>query len=322
MFSSPTGTGKSLSLICSSLKWLRDHEKQSEIDELQSALSKLEKIPILPKEPLWIRTQTIEKQKKVVFETIRIKRERRDRLNTKLKAIRTANSGTQESKRQKIVGLQELVIRNDYMLESYESDGDNYNEKRRLGIENELVESDDEDIPPSIQIIYSSRTHSQLAQFVHELKKTNYADARCVTLGSRRNLCIHDKVLELKSNTRINDACKDLQSGPESARCPYLLKNSSQLQEFADQTHAVIRDIEELSVLGRKTRTCSYYGSRESVKNAEIICVPYNILLNEFTREASGLKIEGNIVIIDEAHNVSDSITSIHSVCLEEKQVT
>lgn len=45
------------------------------------------------------------------------------------------------------------------------------------------------------QIIFCSRTHSQLTQFVNEIKRTPFADGlRCVSLGSRKNLCVHPVV--------------------------------------------------------------------------------------------------------------------------------
>lgn len=42
--------------------------------------------------------------------------------------------------------------------------------------------------------------------------------------------------------------------------------------------------------------------------------LPYNTLLHKSTREACGIKLDGNIVIIDEAHNLLETINNIHSV--------
>jgi hypothetical protein len=62
------------------------------------------------------------------------------------------------------------------------------------------------------QIYYCSRTHSQLTQFVQELRKTAYADElRLVSLGSRRNLCINDQVRALGSIARMNESCLEMQ---------------------------------------------------------------------------------------------------------------
>uniref|UniRef100_A0A668SED3 Regulator of telomere elongation helicase 1 homolog n=1 Tax=Oreochromis aureus TaxID=47969 RepID=A0A668SED3_OREAU len=52
------------------------------------------------------------------------------------------------------------------------------------------------DVP---KIIYATRTHSQLAQVINELKNTSYSPKVCV-LGSREQLCINQDVMCQKSN--------------------------------------------------------------------------------------------------------------------------
>jgi chromosome transmission fidelity protein 1 len=45
------------------------------------------------------------------------------------------------------------------------------------------------------QLIFCSRTHSQLSQFVGELHRTRFAESvMLVAVGSRRNLCVNDEV--------------------------------------------------------------------------------------------------------------------------------
>ena len=70
------------------------------------------------------------------------------------------------------------------------------------------------------QIFYCSRTHSQLAQFITEMNKTIYTKAdpitklapiRCVTLGSRRNLCVNEDVTKLKSESSMSESCLEMQ---------------------------------------------------------------------------------------------------------------
>lgn len=46
-------------------------------------------------------------------------------------------------------------------------------------------------------IIYATRTHSQLTQVVSELKSTAYRPNMTV-LGSREQLCVHEKISKLK----------------------------------------------------------------------------------------------------------------------------
>lgn len=50
------------------------------------------------------------------------------------------------------------------------------------------------------KVIYASRTHSQLAQAMQELKKTNYNGMKAAIIGSREQLCIHPDVVKESSN--------------------------------------------------------------------------------------------------------------------------
>ena len=69
-------------------------------------------------------------------------------------------------------------------------------------------------------------------------------------------------------------------------------------------------DIEELVKVGEKWSTCPYYASRDVSKQPEcgITFTPYNYLLNKKSRSAQNLEIAGNIVIVDEAHNLVSRI--------------
>ena len=54
---------------------------------------------------------------------------------------------------------------------------------------------------------------------------------------------------------------------------------------------------------------------------AQLVVLPYNLLLHKSTREACGIKLNGNVVIIDEAHNLIDTISSVYSVEITGSQV-
>ena len=46
----------------------------------------------------------------------------------------------------------------------------------------------------------------------------------------------------------------------------------------------------------------------------QLVVLPYNTLLHAPTRQAVGIKLKGNVVIIDEAHNLMDTISNVYSV--------
>lgn len=188
------------------------------------------------------------------------------------------------------------------------------------------------------QIFYCSRTHSQIAQFVSEMQKTAYGhDLRCVTLGSRKNMCINPDVARLSSDSRISDKCLDMQKNGSSsvssvtkaagraadgagtkkqriarlATCKFKSKRLEQV--FAEFSASKVRDIEELVSLGRQLEVCPYYSTRRAVQFAQVVCAPYSVLLHEDTRASMGIDLRNAVVIFDEAHNVVEAVNAIHS---------
>uniref|UniRef100_A0A4W6DAQ4 DEAD/H (Asp-Glu-Ala-Asp/His) box helicase 11 n=1 Tax=Lates calcarifer TaxID=8187 RepID=A0A4W6DAQ4_LATCA len=312
IFESPTGTGKSLSLICGALSWLSDYEERRRqeaaalLQEGEAALSvstAQSSTPSSSAEPDWI-TDFVQKKAE------------RD-LVTKLKE--------DELKRKKREERLEM-IRNNVQLK--------YAMKRKVS---DLAQRHFKDeIFGCSQIYYCSRTHSQLAQFVHEVQKSPFSkDISLVTLGSRQNLCINEEVRRLGSIQRINDRCMEMQKnkhekqhheegvkrkrGPAKSVCPY--NKALALQQMRDEVLGTVHDIEQLLKLGRETHSCPYYATRLAIPPAQLVVLPYQMVLHEATRKATGVQLKGQVLIIDEAHNLSDTLSCIHSAELTGTQL-
>lgn len=165
------------------------------------------------------------------------------------------------------------------------------------------------------RIVFSSRTHSQLAQVIGELKATVYRPFMTV-LGSRDQLCIHD-VAQKHSGLRLNRACRQL-TAPSRRGCKYHLTVMSP-RDYENRSKALLeqlkdeppKDIEDLGEFGMREGACPWYLTRAAATSGEveILFVPYNYLLNRSTRDSIDLDWANDVVIIDEAHNL-ESICS------------
>lgn len=136
-----------------------------------------------------------------------------------------------------------------------------------------------------------------------------------IPLSSRQKLCINPTVSKLGSIAAINDKCSELQKPKSKHKCPHLPNsdNLTQTHRFRDAALAMLPDIEDLHELGRAHQVCPYYASRSAIPAAEIITLPYPLLLQESAREALGIRLHGNVVIIDEAHNIMDAVANVHA---------
>ncbi|KAI9850621.1 MAG: ATP-dependent DNA helicase chl1 [Thelocarpon superellum] len=371
IFESPTGTftrvgglavwqltylqaryGKSLSLICGSLTWLRDHKRKALDDELNVEDADAD-------EPAWMVEHAREEQRQ------RLLRHRHD-LEARLVKIREREQREKERYAKGIPVQKKTRLDDgprvstapeddDLVLDDYESDDASNAKAVAPGTEGLSVEtqalmkrfapnpgdahSEEDGEKEEMKIFYCSRTYSQLDQFVNELRRIRWISSpdrpgpaerdppasdtaaetlKHLALGSRSKLCINDKVTKGASDATINERCLDLQrpATPKDRRCPYLptKENQTLVHDFRDYALARVRDIEEFGVLGRKLGICAYYASRATVPPSEIITLTYPMLLHKSMRESLKLSMKGHVVVIDEAHNLIDTITGLHSV--------
>ncbi|KAF9173392.1 DEAD H (Asp-Glu-Ala-Asp His) box helicase 11 [Mortierella sp. AD011] len=437
IFESPTGTGKSLSMICGAVGWLMERERaeKERVEKDREGDAEKEwshakgggdstavKSSANDDTPDWVQQHrevsdaAIERQereaRRVELEA-RVKRIRdrekkiRENMSRRMKRQATGISGfrsmTGQTKKKKDQDPDEEDMDDSaFLVDEYDSDDNKRGNGKGKGGGNdysnvskevlELLKSfdareaehgqkrtgfglDDEDQEPDVlKIYYCSRTHSQLSQFIDELRKTSYGDhLHVISLGSRKSLCINErfrKLASFKSSktaepivnvNKLNDACLDAQKSgtPTDQRCEFLhmptmsfgnkarggigagnddddesnslsknewwksdvIDSDEKLLDFRDNTLARIRDIEELAELGTELETCPYYGSRQTVRHCQLVTLPYNLLLHASTRESLKLVIKNNILLLDEAHNLINSLLQMHSVMLSLQQI-
>lgn len=184
--------------------------------------------------------------------------------------------------------------------------------------------------PNPVKIYFASRTHSQLSQFAQQLNLPKFPSSfdpqvvpleriKFLPLGSKKQLCIEPSVKRWGTLEAINDACYDLRHSKDG--CPFY-RNSPQWHKsddtvaFRDNMYREVHDIEDLVPLGESLKVCPYYASRDALVGAEIVSLPYQYLLSDSARESLGIDLHGAIVIVDEAHNLIDTVNSIYSAAV------
>lgn len=162
--------------------------------------------------------------------------------------------------------------------------------------------------PVGTKVLYASRTHSQLAQVVRELRKTGYRP-RTVVLSSREHTCIHSSVGRLRG-AALNNSCRAMVN-QRACRHHRAAVNLVTQQSEGTAPEMPPMDIEELVELGKREGPCPYFVNREGLEDAELVLLPYHYLLDPLNRRAlKGIDWHSSVVIFDEAHN-------IESVCAE-----
>lgn len=329
---SPTGTGKSVTLLTSSLHWLLDHNTaiNAHLAKLRGYLQKEGNLSV--DETDWVTAHSrrralriqvdkemepLEATQKALVEAAELIK-RADGVKVSLNSsnfVRSSANITQEN----VSSLSEALH------EWGESEGDSFLPTADTSSSQATA---DPVVDPTkvtcrvIQVIYCSRTHSQLAQVVEEFKKLKGLSDQItmVTLASRQHLCVNKAVYKLKDQTLIKEACLDLAAkGPGCKfRCKnevdmlsdYLvgarvsaIKAASRIREALNQI-----DIEELPA-----HACPYYANKRGLSLAQLVLAPYQSVVVPGLREAMGLCLRNNVLIFDEAHNLLEAVATAFS---------
>lgn len=319
IFESPTGTGKSLSLICGSLTWLREH-KRKEFDE-----SLMQHADDDDDDPEWMKEHARNERRRNALQHRQDLEKRLERVREREKKVkRRYENGEPVTKKRKIAIAdgEDEPGDDQFLLDDYESDkedgggvsrGNNNPDGlsaetqallKKLGMNYGMPAIEEAaEMPDELKIFFCSRTHSQLSQFSNELRRVHMPPAiepdppdsetreevdlseeiKHLTLGSRKNLCINPNVNKLGIATAINEKCLELQQSGTSAdcKCPHLpsKENETLVHDFRDHALARIRDIEDLGTIGKKLGICPYYASRPAIRPSEVCLTELGIML-------------------------------------------
>ena len=160
-------------------------------------------------------------------------------------------------------------------------------------------------------IIYASRTHSQLSQAARELKRSHYRRAKTIVLGSRDLMCVHEEVARLPTSSAKIRACH---SKVHTHTCKFYNNVGKRMDDPTLHEPPVV-DIEDIVKKGRAGKFCPFYMSRELVKQAEIVFMPYNYLLDPKLRSSHGIDLNVSTTNITTTHLNSDYITTACPLC-------
>ncbi|KDD75334.1 DEAD2 domain-containing protein, partial [Helicosporidium sp. ATCC 50920] len=160
------------------------------------------------------------------------------------------------------------------------------------------------------KVYYSTRTHSQIAQVVAELGRTPYRP-RTAILASKRHYCVHPRASQAVS---VEEACEDLL---RDGACVYFRGTQAAGQPSSQR----VLDIEDLRQWARAHRACPYFLARRWEKEADLVFAPYSYLIDPVVRRAMEVEPRGAVLVFDEAHNMEDVAREAASAQLSRTQL-
>ncbi|XP_065663878.1 Fanconi anemia group J protein homolog isoform X6 [Hydra vulgaris] len=285
LLESPTGSGKSLALLCATLAWLYEEkaQKEEEVINVQGIIKEVSNVQANIKEAIIVQANIKDNVQEAAIKVIS-KEDDGDDFKREAKKIRKSITSVKK--------------------------GDNNESESSTEL---LPNNAPDEIPVKLEkrkkiskIYFGTRTHKQITQIIRELKKTAYKDVRMSILSSREYTCIHHTV---SKNINKNEECKKLVRGNEGKSCRFYnnvhLLSKNVVQEQCNLNTAW--DIEDLVAAGKKKKACPYFGARELSRTADIIFCPFNYLIDPVIRNQMSINIDDGIVILDEAHNIEDA---------------
>jgi Rad3-related DNA helicase len=143
-------------------------------------------------------------------------------------------------------------------------------------------------------------------------------------LSSRRNMCIHERVMAESDREAVDAACRSMtaswviehskNNNGSMETCSYY--DNFQAAGEATTMPSGVYDLEELKKWGQARNWCPYYLTRQAINHANILVFNYQYMLDPKVAKVVSKELEAeSIIVFDEAHNID-------SVCIEALSVT
>lgn len=112
--------------------------------------------------------------------------------------------------------------------------------------------------------------------------------ALALCLSSRRNMCVHDRVLHESDREAVDAACRSMTASwvlEKAAAQPGSIETCSYYDNFKDAGEATslpsgIYDLEELKKWGKEKGWCPYYLTRQAINHATILVFNYQYMVS------------------------------------------
>ena len=192
------------------------------------------------------------------------------------------------------------------------------------------------------QIIYTSRTHTQMRQVALEVEKINKKRNKNFSLvvkGARSRLCLNPTVRKIPDPEEALHACLASIKNVEDAQ----LGGGDYIKQIFQHTFQTsgewicraglkqikvpvdvptdaprLATVEKLREYGKKKKICPYFLSKILATEVDVIVCNYQYILNPTIRNLLSWNLQDAILILDEAHNIEDICTEVLSKTLSQ----
>lgn len=143
-------------------------------------------------------------------------------------------------------------------------------------------------------------------------------------LSSRRNMCVHERVMAESDREAVDAACRNMTASwviEHARQNPGSMETCSFFDNFQAAGESTtmpsgVYDLEELKKWGQTRGWCPYYLTRQAINHANILVFNYQYMLDPKVAKMVSKELESeSIIVFDEAHNID-------SVCIEALSVT
>lgn len=216
---SPTGTGKTASLLSATISWLLDDHERVKNGYITDQFTTSDHND-------WVAVQTLSRRRRELEAEEVEYRERLLRARRREEAMKRMSSG-RVVKRQKFTHLdakyppdEDTFLPDDSVEHKHEDNVDPKIKALMQRLANHGTSEANAEEPTCTKIYYSSRTHSQLAQVIGELRRLRISSTisqtggelapvvRVVSLASRKQLCINKPLID--SGGDLDEKCREL----------------------------------------------------------------------------------------------------------------